>query len=261
MQPREIIRESGYVSYVGFGKSDKVFYSSRTTGKPEIWRVEKDGANPSQITSGANIIYGLAISPTDGSFVFPSNRDGKYPLWTADADGRNVRPFSDGIKQIFPEIAADGTIVFQDSEYKIERISPENKTPFFLSKGLKPALSPDGRQTAFFVMDEGKWCIKLAATDSGVYLKKLDLPTTVKDRRMRWHPSGKFLTLIYNAGENLNLLLLPIDGGNAKIIENLGKGEINSFAWSADGKQILYSLTNETQDAIWLTDFAAPSDR
>jgi len=261
LQPREIFRESGYALYVALGKRGEIFYSSRANGKREIWRVEPSGANPQQITSGADLIYGLALSPTDDSFIFPSNRGGKLSLWAADADGKNLRSLTDGGEPLFPESATDASIVFQAGDYKIGRVSPNEKMPVFLAKGIKPTLSPDGRETAFFAMDENKWRIFLIANKTGEITKKLDLPTTVKERRMRWHPSGKFLTLIYNAGENLNLLVLPIDGGNAKIIENLGKGEINSFAWSADGKQILYSLTNETQDAVWLTDFAAPSDR
>jgi DNA-binding winged helix-turn-helix (wHTH) protein/Tol biopolymer transport system component len=255
LSPREVLRESGDVFYIGWSKSGAIFYSSRITGKSEIWLTENDGSSPSQVPSGANIVYGLAISPTDGSLVFPAKQNGKIELYTADADGRNLRRVFDGAEPIYPEIAPDGTIVFQDGDYKIARLAQGEKTPVQLAKGLKPALSPDGQQTAFFLMDEGKWRIRIAATATGEIIKNLDLPTNVRERRMRWHPSGKFLGLIYHAGEKLSLLLLPTDGGKPRIIENLGKGVINTFVWSADGKQILYSVTNETQDAVWLSDF------
>lgn len=255
LSPREILRESGNVFYVGWSKTGAIYYSSLATGKSEIWRTEANGANPSQVTSGANIIYGLAISPADGGLIFPSNQNGKIALYAADADGRNLHPLSEDAEPLYPEIAPDGTVVFQDGDYKIARLLQGEKTPAPLAKGLKPALSPDGLQTAFFVMDEGKWRIRIAATATGEMIKNLDLPTNVKERRMRWHPSGKFLGLIYDAGENLSLLLLPTDGGKPRIIGNLGKGMINTFVWSADGKQILYSVTNETQDAVWLSDF------
>lgn len=102
-------------------------------------------------------------------------------------------------------------------------------------------------------MDEKKWRVRIVATDTGKVLKNLDLPITARERRLRWHPSGKFITLIYNSGENLNLLLMPINGGEPRIIENLGRGEISSFDWSADGKQLLYAITTETQDAVLLS--------
>ena len=255
LNPREILRESGNVFYVVWSKSGAIFYSSRATGKSEIWRTEADGSNPLQITSGANIIYGLAISPTDGTLVFPSKQNGKIALRAADADGRNLRSLSEDAEPLYPEIAPDGKIVFQDADYNVALLASGEQKPVRLAKGLKPAFSPDGRQIAFFVMDEGRWRIRLIAADSGEIIKNLDLPTNVRERRMRWHPSGKFIGLIYNAGENLSLLLLPTDGGKPRIIENLGKGVINTFVWSADGKQILYSVTNETQDAVWLNDF------
>lgn len=255
LQPREIYRESGYALYVGWGKNGEIYYCSRVTGKREIWQIESNGTNPRQITSDANVIYGFAVSPTDNSFIFPSRRNGKLSLWMTDADGRNLQQISDGSTQIFPEMAEDGTIVFQENNYQISRLTVGQQTPVQVSKGVKPSLSPDGKQIAFFLMDQNKWRIRIVATNSGEVLENLDLPTNVIERRIRWHPSGKFLTLIYNSGENLSLLLLPTDGGEGRIIENLGKGEINTFDWSADGKQLLYSLTNKTKDAVILSGF------
>lgn len=254
-QPREIFRESGYISNVAWSRDGAVYYSSRTSGRPEIWRIGKDGKNPAQITSDANINFGLAVSPSDGSLIFAAKRGGIYSIWTVDENGKNPRPLTAGTDHFAPDVAADGNIIFQSFAGKILRLTANEKTPVELHQGLKPAISPDGRQTAFFMMDEGKWGIGLISNDDGEFLRKIELPTAVNERRMRWHPSGKFLSLFFNSGENLNLLLLPIDGGKPQIIENFGTGTVNSFDWSPDGKQILYSITNEAQDAIWLGDF------
>lgn len=123
LQPREIYRESGDISHIGWGKNNKIFYSSRVTGKSEIWQIEKDGTNPVQITSDANIFYGLAVSPTDGSLIFPSKRNGKFSLWKTDANGQNLRQISDGKLQMSPDVAPDGTIVFQENDYQISRLA------------------------------------------------------------------------------------------------------------------------------------------
>ena len=48
---------------------------------------------------------------------------------------------------------------------------------------------------------------------------------------------------------------LPFTDGDPLIIEGFGTGDVNSFGWSADGKQIVYSVTTETQDAVLLSDF------
>jgi Tol biopolymer transport system component len=253
LQTEEIYRESGYISNVAWSKDGTVLYSSRVTGKPEILRIDKDGANASQITSDARINFGLAVSPSDGSIIFCSHRGGKYAIWTADASGKNMRALTEGSDHITPDVSADGKIVFQSLSEQIWRLSPTDEKPVHLLRGLKPVLSPDGRQTAFFMMDEGKWLIGLMSTDSGELLKKIDLPTIVNQRRIRWHPNGKFLTMIFNVGDNLKLLLLPTDGGSPRIIEGLGKGDVNSFSWSRDGKQLLYSLTDEIQDVVLIS--------
>jgi Tol biopolymer transport system component len=255
IQPREIFRESGYISNVALGKDGAIFYSSRSTGAPEIWRIDADGTNPTPLTSGSNINFGLAVSPSDDSLVYSSYENGKYTLRAVDGSGKNPRPVTDGVDHITPEVSVDGKIVFQSFSQKILRISANEKTPVELSNGLKPVLSPDGRQTAFFAMDEKRWRIILISTGTGETLKKLDFPTVVNQRRMRWHPSGKFLTLFFNTGENLKLLLLPVEDGEPRIIEGFGTGDLNSFGWTEDGKKLIYSVTKETRDAVLLSGF------
>ena len=105
------------------------------------------------------------------------------------------------------------------------------------------------------MMDRDRWFVRIVAADTGATVIDLELPTNVRERRMRWHPSGKFLGLIYDAGERLSLLLLPTDGSEPRNIDNLGKGMINTFAWSSDGKQLFFSVVNETQDAVVIDGF------
>jgi len=49
------------------------------------------------------------------------------------------------------------------------------------------------------------------------------------------------------------LQLLPIGGGESQIISGLGKGDVNWFEWSRDGKQIVISHTTETQDVVFIS--------
>ena len=100
-----------------------------------------------------------------------------------------------------------------------------------------------------------KWRIALVSTGTGKLIRKLDPPVPIYERQLRFQASGKFLTQIFSAGENLKLLILPIDGGPPKIIDGLGKGVSNLPEWSPDGRQFIYPLINESQDAVLLTDF------
>ena len=263
ISPREILNEGG-INYAAFAADKSIFYTSQTTGKREIWRVEQSGANPSQLTAEAQITDGFSISPADGSIVFSGIRNGgKRSLWLADAAGKNLRKLTDS-DDIYPQFTADGkSVVFQRGYIDtptVWRVAINGEAPVQLTNilSLKPSVSPDGSQTSYYFMDketDGAWRIGLISTATGEFLGKLSFPQMVNERRMRWHPNGRFLAQVFNTGETANLLLLPTDGGEARISSGLGKGKIESFEWSPDGKQIVFSQTAETQDIVLLTDF------
>jgi Tol biopolymer transport system component len=97
------------------------------------------------------------------------------------------------------------------------------------------------------------WRIRLVSTADGAFFNKLSFPKAVTERRMRWHPNGRFIGQIFYEGENIKLLLLPTDGGASQVITGFGKGDVNWFDWSRDGRQIVFSHTTETQDAVFLS--------
>lgn len=255
VRPREITRESAYFSNVAWGQDGDILYSSVSTGKPEIWQIKEDDNDPRQITADSNIYFGLATLKSDGTIIFSAKRDRKFAIWKTDEDGKNARAVTRGFDDFAPDVSAGGDIVYQTSSQKVMRLLTTDSAPVELHRGLKPVISRDGSLTAFFVMDNGTWRVGLVATRTGELIKKIDLPAPVRQRRMKWHPSGKFLSLFFKDGGTLRLLQLSIDDGNTQIIEGFGTGDVNSFDWSADGKRIVYSVTHETQDAIMLSDF------
>ena len=55
-------------------------------------------------------------------------------------------------------------------------------------------------------------------------------------------------------GENIQLVLLHINGSEQpKVVSGLGKGDVNWFDWSRDGRQIVFLHTTETQDVVFLS--------
>ncbi|MBA2735949.1 MAG: winged helix-turn-helix domain-containing protein [Pyrinomonadaceae bacterium] len=262
-EPREILKESGLVDNVAFASDGAILYSSSASGKREIWRMNRDGSNPTQLTVNANVTFGLTISPIDGAIVFCSTDDGKHSLKLANVDGKNIRPLTEGTDDVYPNFTADGqAVIYQhgldNKLITLWRVSLSDKNPLQLTKthSTHPAISHDGTLTAYYFMDaetDGLWRIGLAASENGSFVGKLSFSKAVTERRMRWHPSGKFIGQILYAGEDINLLLLPTAGGESQIVSGLGKGDINWFEWSRDGKQIVISHTTETQDVVFIS--------
>lgn len=260
--PREIYQESGIIDTTAFTADGVIIYSSSQNGKREIWRVGQDGKNPQQLTVNSNISFGLSVSPIDDSIVFSANENGRHFLKLVDENGKNARQLTEGAEDVYPNFMADGqSVIFQNGlDNKIItlwRVSLADKNPVQLTQthAIHPAISKDGMQTAFYFMDaetDGLWRVGLISSADGSFLSKLSFPKAVTERRMRWHPNGKFIGQILYEGENINLLLLPI-GGDSQIVSGLGKGDVNWFDFSNDGKQIVVSHTTETQDVVFLT--------
>jgi Tol biopolymer transport system component len=146
----------------------------------------------------------------------------------------------------------------KDKLITLWRVSLVDKNPVRITRthGTHPAVSPDGRQTAHYFMvaeTDNLWRIRLVSTDDGTYCGKLSFPKAVTERRMRWHPNGKYIGQIFYEGENIKLLLLSASGVGPQIISGLGKGDVNWFDWSRDGRRILLSHTTETQDLVFLS--------
>ena len=103
------------------------------------------------------------------------------------------------------------------------------------------------------------WRIGLISSETGEFLGKISFPTFVTERQMRWHLSGKFIAQIFYAGENANLMFLPIGGGESKTFSGLGKGDVSSFAFSRDGQQIALTRNAETREAVLIQTIASNS--
>ncbi|HQU83166.1 MAG TPA: winged helix-turn-helix domain-containing protein [Pyrinomonadaceae bacterium] len=256
---REIFTASDQIDLADWSANGEIIYASGASGKRELWRMNRDGTNQKQITFGANIRFGLTVS-NDGNLFFASRQSDKKGIWQTDQNGKNLKQLSTEIDQL-PDISNDGKLVFHRGLGYAEGIfltSKAEPNPRLLKeKCYFPAISPDGAQMACYFMDwenDRKWRIALVSTDSGALIKKLDLPLPIYERQIRFHPSGKYLTQIFSAGDKLKIILLPLNGGEAKIYEGLGKGSSNLPEWSPDGKQFLYPLINESQDAVLLTD-------
>jgi Tol biopolymer transport system component len=186
-------------------------------------------------------------------------------LRKANPDGQNIRPLTDGTADYFPRFTPDGkNVIFQrDSIFAaVWRVSADGSEPAI--KIIEPlashaAVSPDGKIIAYHSMQRGegkpRWKMALTETETGKTINKLDFPIPISQRNTLWHPNGKFLTMIFNNGENVGLLLFSPTDGKYQTIDNISKNKITSFAWSPDGNQFAFSHITEIRDVVSLGRF------
>ena len=260
---RQIFEESGLISNVNWTADGKILYSSTASGQPEIWQINSDGTEKTQLTVNSGIYFGLSVSPIDGSLLFCSTQNGKHSLHLTDSEGKNRRELIDGTEDVWANFTPDGqSVIFQrglnNKLITLWRLDLKDKklTQLTQNHSLHPAISPDGSQTAYYFMDadaDNLWRIKLISSTTGDTLAKINLPPIATKRMMRWSPNGKFISQIANQGEEIKLLLIPISRNNSIEIFDLGKGNLDWFEWSKDGKKIVVSQSTETQDIVLLS--------
>lgn len=256
---REIYAGTDHVEELDWDSKERIVFSSNANGNNEIWALNSDGTGLTQITTGANVTFGLTVWNSDDRFIFGSKQGQLRGIWQTDRNGKDLRQISDGMDQL-PDVSNNGRIVFQRGIGHSDGViiaSTDGAPPrMLIEKCLFPAISPDGSLVACYFMDwqdERQWRIALVASETGEMIRKFSLPLPIYERQLRFHPSGRYLTQIFTRGDELGLILMPLDGGKAKVFTGLGRGSSLMPEWSADGTRFVYPVINETQDVVMIS--------
>jgi Tol biopolymer transport system component len=184
-----------------------------------IWRIDIDGNNPKQLTPDNGQDGNPAFSPDGQWIVFSSFRGGKNSLWKVPADGGTPVQLTDKVS-------------------------------------WHAAVSPDGKYIAsFFIDDAGKMKLGILPFEGGNFEKSFDIPdSVVASGGLKWSPDGKGVTLIDQRNPS-NLVNQPITGGSWKPLTSFKSERMYGFAWSRDGKQLIYSRGPFIDDVLLIKDF------
>jgi Tol biopolymer transport system component len=198
-----------------------VFGQGSRNNDLNIWRVDRDGGNLKQITTGVDDLN-PQCSP-DGKWVyFLGTRNGKSAIYRVSIDG--------GEPQIALDLATPRFGVSPDGKFIIAAFST----------GTTP--SDFRRRAAVFSLETGKIV--------------LEFPYDVvqKARGGRFLPDGSaFIAAVIDQGVS-NLWLLPLKGGEPKQLTFFDRLEILDLHPSPDGKQAVAVRGQSETDVVLFTD-------
>jgi serine/threonine protein kinase/Tol biopolymer transport system component len=200
------------------GDGRHVVAVSNHGGKPGLFRIDADGTNLVQLTSGT-FDTSPSCSPDGKWVVFQSNQTGEPTLWKVPVEGGEQ-------KQLTTE------------------------------KCFSPAVSADGAWIAcLYAPESNKGAEKLAILPAtgGNLAKTFDLKGASSP--LRWTPDGQNLTYAVGDGVADNLWNQAMSGGPPRRITNFDTGGILTFAWSRDGKRVAIVRGSRSQDVVLITNF------
>jgi Tol biopolymer transport system component len=245
----------------------KIVYCSPDGDANNIWIMNADGSGKRQLTSDQFSKAWLAVTPDGSKIVFGSTRSGAINLWRMDIDGNNQRQLTDGPTRDFnPTFSPDGKWILFNS------VSPGNeaiwKVPIDGGKAEKvldritvaPTVSPDGKFIACFFFDEKEpltSTIGVFPFEGGDFVKTFRVAdTTARSAGLMWAPDGQSLTYVDGStASGANIMSQPIAGGPPKQLTKFKSDRIYTFAWTHDGKQLVYSRGPFVDDVVLIKDF------
>jgi eukaryotic-like serine/threonine-protein kinase len=200
-----------YIVYRQFGKNAKT--------AENLWRIDINGGNPTQITFGRN-----ESDPECSS-------DPNWVYYTDDAD--NLRPKRVSVNGGAPETVFDSDLA-------------------------GAALSPDGTMLARFEARESdhKLFLKIVSTENKKATDhEVDQRATWP---LKFAPDGNAVVYTVREKGVDNLWVQPLDGGLYRQLTHFSSGQFGQFAYSVDGKQIAFERGHLDSDAVLLRDTSQP---
>jgi len=203
--------------------------------------------------------YQISISPGGKKLAFSMVKDGEQYIYSIPVEGGNPIKLTD-MEAREPVFSPDGKMIAFAADRGIGRgegdlglwvVPSGGGTPHLVADAIKatsPVWSPDGNMIAY--IDEEQPRMSIARIDKTGHAignpVSIDAPegTSFISGLAGWTPDNKIGILLVTEQESA-IYTLPVQGGQAAMIQHTPGAFIKQPRWSPDGKQVYYSAPRE----------------
>jgi Tol biopolymer transport system component len=239
----------------------RILYASQPGGKSNLWVINRDGSNAKEFPAAGPMDLGVSACPDGRYTVFASHPrivrvdfEGENPKQLTTGEGR-----FDFWPRCSPDSQWVLYLSTRANQRTLWKIPIEGGTPVQLrdKRTLWFAISRDGKWIACTGVEAPNQPVKLIVLpfQGGPPSKTFDAPAGSDLRDVDWAPDGRSLTFSVIQKGASSVWTQPLEGGPPRQLTNFETGSILWLVWSPDGKQLALVRGRSTSDAVLISNF------
>jgi eukaryotic-like serine/threonine-protein kinase len=232
--------------------------------KGDLYSIHDDGSALALLTPNMHGNGKPSACPDGRHIVFESTGTGGRNIWRIDADGSHVTKLTQSGSAFSPLCSPDSQSVqyIDIDQMKNWRVPIGGGTPTLVDlknlAAVAMSFSPDGKliaYNAFGPTGDTPNQITVIPSTGGEPIYRFPLRPDPSFERLHWTPNGAGLDYhLTNKGVG-NIWRQPVPKGTPRQVTNFASGQIFSFDWSRDGKQLYVARGSVSSDIVLITNF------
>jgi TolB protein len=256
----DIIAQFGGKALLG----SKIYFISDRTGHKEVWSMEPDGSNQTQITGFKSLSIEPTISPDGTKIAFTSYAQGNPAIFIFSVDGPRPRrlPFYNQVASMnaTPEFTPDGKqLVYASSasgtaQLYVANLDGSNLRRISTSRAIEvePKVNPKNPNELVFVSGRSGPQQVFRMSMDGTGVERLSNGEG-EASNPSWHPDGQAIAFSWTRGfaaGNWNVFIMDVSTRNfLQLTQGAGRNENPS--WAPDGRHIAFMSTRDGSPQIY----------